>query len=107
MCEKYNGWENYQTWNIKLWFDNDEGLQSLMDEQAQEFYDDAEDDNNFSQKENANHSFQSWIEEFFEENYITPLNVNTGPITDILGHATGLIDWCEIATSYMDEIDED
>ena len=23
---KYNGWTNYQTWNVVLWFDNDEGL---------------------------------------------------------------------------------
>jgi hypothetical protein len=22
----YNGWRNYQTWNVALWFGNDEGL---------------------------------------------------------------------------------
>ena len=22
----YNGWKNYQTWNVALWFSNDEGL---------------------------------------------------------------------------------
>ena len=28
----YNGWENYETWNVALWINNDQGLYSIARE---------------------------------------------------------------------------
>jgi len=27
---KYNGWSNYETWNFKLWLDNDESVHNYI-----------------------------------------------------------------------------
>jgi len=30
--DKYNGWTNYETWCVKLWIDNDQGLYETAQE---------------------------------------------------------------------------
>ena len=29
LSTEYNGWENYETWNVALWLQNDQGLYDL------------------------------------------------------------------------------
>ena len=36
----YNGWKNYETWNVILWLDNDEGLYNIVKYSESESYED-------------------------------------------------------------------
>lgn len=38
MTTTYNGWKNYETWNVALWIQNDEGFHSVAQD-AQEIGD--------------------------------------------------------------------
>ena len=41
MSNKYNGWTNYETWNVNLWLNNDQGTYDFIVELAKQYADDA------------------------------------------------------------------
>ena len=93
MCEKYNGWSNYQTWVTSLWMDNEEGSYSYWVERTEE----AE-----SIRELADTMEQE------HEDMMESLELpTTGVFADLLGHANGMIDWREIAEHYWEEYHDD
>ena len=38
----YNGWSNYETWNVALWLDNDEGSYNYWQDRTREIAEESE-----------------------------------------------------------------
>ena len=90
MCDKYNGWPNYQTWVFNLWTDGS------FDEEADRIY--HANDTDFD----AIRALETLIKEFAEE--FSPTSDTSDVWTDLMGHAIQMIDFFEIAEHYIDEI---
>jgi len=99
----YNGWTNYETWNVKLWIDNDEGSYNYWRETTKEVVDDATgasiDDE--LDMDSAKYRLSSMIKDFVEEN--NPLADNADMYTDLLGAAISEVNWYEIAESMIED----
>lgn len=106
----YNGWTNYETWNVKLWMDNDQGSDAYYREVAQEVYDDAEASKIFTKEERATLNLSDRLKDEYEEAMCEMLK-ETGKEcsvwADLLGAALSEVNWREIAEHFIDEVDKD
>ena len=96
----YNGWTNYETWNVALWMDNDQGLYSMRCEWAQSAYDDNKDDLDAAKRQLAD-----TIKDFMEEN--NPLSSDASCYSDLLSAALSEVDWYEIAENWLEDVEKD
>ena len=98
MDTRYNGWTNYETWLVNLWYDD------FFNDDAQRIYDEAEADKYSTRKEVATQSLADYIEETVKEFSNIP---DTGLVADLLGAAFSDVNWYEIAEHYIDEADKE
>jgi hypothetical protein len=99
--QRYNGWTNYETWNVSLWLDNDEGSYTYVRERADELKAEAvaaRDEN--ESVDDPTYELAEWLEEFVEE---TTPDLGASMFADLLGAALSEVDWREIAESVLSE----
>jgi len=101
--EKYNGWTNYETWNFKLWIDNEESSYNYWNEEAQNIFNGSEADDIFTKKENAANSLADILKEYVQEN----IPDISGFYLDILQANLSEINYYEIAESLLEEVEEE
>ena len=103
----YNGWTNYETWNIKLWIDNEQGTQMYWHETAQEALKNAKKDNYFTKEENAVNVLREQLKDWFEEQAEGTLDiagVSSSWFADLLHASLSEVNWQEIANSLIEDL---
>ncbi len=82
MSEQYNGWNNYETWLVALWLNNDQESYRLLQE--------------IRSTQVSEHRKSERIEELVREFY---LGDEVDMTADLVNAAIGRVDWLEIARS--------
>ena len=82
----YNGWTNYETWNVALWLSNDEGTYNYVRGMAEEAGDE--------------YRLGTMLEEYVDE--MRP-DLGASMFADLLGAALSEVRWIEIARTFISE----
>ena len=100
----YNGWSNYETWNVALWWGNDPGGYGDYTEAAQEAWDAAEAGNGLTREESAANALAEWLKNATMDG--AP-ELGASMYADLLGAALSEVNWHEIAESWLEDVDRD
>jgi hypothetical protein len=98
----YNGWTNYETWNVKLWMDNHEFTYHYWQEQTDELWKRARENQAWpgsTRKESAAAQLADTLKSECEENQPEVF----GMYADLLGAALSEVNWLEIAENMLEE----
>lgn len=113
MCDKYNGWNNYETWNAMLWMNNVDGvMDDIIDglgKQIEQFIDEETWD-----KEGFLQYAETFIRDSFADAFVymgnDPASFHEewyGPVSDAVSTYLEMVDWHEIAQAvYEDNKDQ-
>lgn len=104
MADKYNGWTNYETWNVALWLDNDEDAQNQWTERAKEVWEEAEARQYATRDQAATYQLAEELNECIAGALPPDLD---GMYADLLNAALSEVNWDEIAGHYIEEVDKE
>ncbi len=101
----YNGWTNYETWNVALWLDNDQGSYRHWRSEAQDAWDSAEATSYRTRESVATRDLADRLKTDLEEG--NPLADQASCYSDLLGAALSEVNWDEIASHYIADVDKE
>jgi hypothetical protein len=107
---RYNGWTNYETWNVKLWMDNDQGSYHGGQDAAQTAWDEAEAERSFTREERATLDLADSLKESYEDamaDILEGAHQSASVWADLLGAALSEVNWYEIAEHMIADVDRE
>ena len=96
----YQGWDNYETWVVVLWLDNEEGTYNLMREYAEEARGEGGVEDEFGVSREATGLLADMIKAFVEE---SAPDLGASLYSDLLSAAMSEVNYYEIAEHYLEE----
>ncbi len=100
----YQGWTNYETWAVKLWLDNEEPSYRYWKEAAQDAWDEAEASRYGATKEQD--AISHLADQLKDEHEEALPEIENGWASDLLTAAFGEVNWHEIASSLLEDVDK-
>ena len=104
---EYNGWYNYETWNLKLWLDNDEDTYFIDQEKAKSLIKKYEGDHiedaatELEKFSKVDSDLADWLKEYTLENMP---ELKASFYSDVLSASIREVNFQEIATHVCDDI---
>ena len=108
MCDKYNGWTNWETWNAALWIGEVDGMPDEIANQALKEIENYTDDDNVDVNQ-ATYVLAQWLEGYATEMFFGHIDRDElhGPAADAIYHSyIPSVDWYEIARHYIADAQE-
>jgi hypothetical protein len=96
----YNGWTNYETWNLALWIGNEQGSYEYWREQTREVIGNTSDDDVEERKHTSACDLADMLKEYIEE---AMPEMDASFFSDLLRAAVSEVNWYEIAKGWVDE----
>ena len=91
--ESYNGWSNYDTWCFKLWLDNEQNTQEMVNNFIKSVY-----NKNLIKNAYAINEIRTFLEQYAEEN--AP-KLENGFYSDVLNASIRSVNYYQIADAYF------